>query len=144
MSVSIVSSEHVNVLVWAANQFTDGPMFHYYRDDHTMGIITREDGRDETARMLLETNAASFNGRYDDGAESASSSYQNPAHMNWSPVEILKAIQFYAYQSCEAPNWDESYARAFCDKLRLTVTQRLPEYEEAPWGIDPETVPVGD
>jgi hypothetical protein len=52
-----------------------------------------------------------------------------------SPVEVLKAIDCYEYQSCEHPEWDESEAKAFCDSLRSLQIGMLPGYNDAKWSI---------
>lgn len=51
------------------------------------------------------------------------------------PIEILKAIDCYEYQSCEHPEWEVSEAFAFCDALRRSLIGDLPGYDEAKWGI---------
>ena len=53
-----------------------------------------------------------------------------------APVQALKALACYAYQSCEHPGWRESEAARFCDQLRHAVISRLPGYEDAAWEID--------
>lgn len=51
-------------------------------------------------------------------------------------VAALKAVQCYAYQSCEHPEWETSPAAAFCQQLTRALIDDLPGYDEAPWGID--------
>lgn len=143
MSAHMVSSEHINVLVWAANRYADGSVFYYHRADRSTAYISHHGGRDEAGEMLLSTNAASLNHVYGDELE-VTYSYQNPASMLWAPVEILKAIRAYAYQACDAPDWDTSDAKAFCDRLQVAVMHYLPGYEDAAWCIERDTVPVGD
>lgn len=143
MSAHMVSNEHINVLVWAANRYADGSVFYYHRADRSTAYISRDGGRDEAGETLLDTNAASMNRLYGDELE-VTYSYQNPASMLWAPVEILKAIRAYVYQACDAPDWDASDAKAFCDRLMVAVMHHLPGYEDAPWGIESYTVPAGD
>jgi hypothetical protein len=52
-----------------------------------------------------------------------------------TPVEVLKAISCYEYQSCEHPEWEESEAKAFCEALRDLMIGRLPGYDEAAWEV---------
>jgi hypothetical protein len=52
------------------------------------------------------------------------------------PVQVLKAIAFYTYQSCEHPGWATSEARDLCDQIRDAVIRTLPGYDAAPWGIE--------
>jgi hypothetical protein len=52
-----------------------------------------------------------------------------------TPVEVLKLISCFEYQSCEHPDWDESEAYAFCEALRHRMIDMLPGYDAAPWGL---------
>mgnify|MGYP001565145511 CR=1 FL=1 len=53
------------------------------------------------------------------------------------PIQVLKAISCYEYQSCEHPEWEQSEAHDFCRVLRHTVVAALPGYDEAAWEIPP-------
>ena len=53
---------------------------------------------------------------------------------NLPAVVILKQISCYEYQSCETDDWKDTEAYAFCQSLRHATIDRLPGYEEAPWG----------
>lgn len=55
-------------------------------------------------------------------------------HRPFDPVQVLKACQCYAYQTCEHPDWKESEANAFIDALEQFYISRLPGYESAKWG----------
>jgi hypothetical protein len=55
-----------------------------------------------------------------------------------TPVEVLKAIHHYTYQSCEHPEWWTSEARAFVEALKNDQIHKLPGYNDAPWGWDEE------
>lgn len=50
-----------------------------------------------------------------------------------SPVEALKLIDCYEYQSCEHDGWRDSEAKRFCEALRSALIGALPGYEDAPW-----------
>jgi hypothetical protein len=51
-------------------------------------------------------------------------------------VQVLKAIQSYAYQSCEHPEWDGSLAKRFCDWLESAIIGDLPGYDDAEWEFE--------
>jgi hypothetical protein len=51
------------------------------------------------------------------------------------PVQVLKAIKCYEYQSCEHPSWEDSEARSWCNHLRLAAIEHLPGFEAAKWEI---------
>ena len=54
----------------------------------------------------------------------------------YSPTEILKALQSFAYQACDAPSWETSEAKALVERLLGATIARLPGYETAKWIID--------
>lgn len=58
------------------------------------------------------------------------------------PVQVLKAIACYEYQSCEHPEWETSEAHEFCRALRHRTIDRLPGYDEAAWEIPPVVKPT--
>lgn len=140
MSCFIVDAEHINVLVEAATgamTYGTGGLYLAIDDTNERFCLTRED-RDRIGQMLTDWNTASVNERYDEDDRYAYR-YQSPQE-RWEPVEILKAIACYEYQTCEASNWENSPARAFCDALRRLCIHHLPGYEEAPWEITRATM----
>lgn len=99
------------------------------------------------AEMLLLENVRSVNHRYPDSA-ALSGHVDDPP--DWTaadatplttrrcgsrptPVEALKLLDCYEYQSCEHPQWRTSEARRFCDALRVRLIGYVPGYDEAPW-----------
>lgn len=55
-------------------------------------------------------------------------------------AEACKAIDCFEYQSCDHPEWAQSLARRFCDRLRRALIAALAGHEEAPWEWTPETL----
>ena len=60
-----------------------------------------------------------------------------PGTPGLDPVQVLKAIACYEYQSCEHPEWETSEAHEFCQAVRHATIDRLPGYEAAAWEIPP-------
>ncbi len=87
-----------------------------------------------TGAMLLAENRRSVDHRYDEHEEEEPYTY-NRFERRLSPVEVLKAIACYEYQSCEHPEWQESEAHAFCEAFRHAMIGKLPGYDEAAWEI---------
>lgn len=98
----------------------------------------------EVGRMLWMANIRSVAYRYNEPIDAGD--LPGPVDLNlaetfhtgavifgqqYSPVEILLAIEGYEYQSCEHPSWSTSEAQAFCDALRKHVISRLPGYDAA-------------
>ena len=55
-------------------------------------------------------------------------------HRPINPVDVLKAISCYDYQSCEHEGWEKSEAHNFCEALHHAAVNALPGYDDAPWG----------
>ena len=141
MSVFIVSPEHINVLLDAALRYTDEIGMTVYTTDGQALAIDRTN-RDQVGQMLLDTNAASAGARHEETPELYIYSYTTPVRFDWEAVDVLKAISCYEYQACEAPGWERSAARAFCEGLRRAVTPALTGYTAAPWEITTTSTPA--
>ena len=61
--------------------------------------------------------------------------YHSHGAPRYSPVQCLKMIDCYEYQSREGADWERSVARAFCEALRRRLIGALPGYEDAAWGV---------
>lgn len=156
MSAYIVNAKHLNYLIAAGLQgsFRD-PMRWMVPEpaletDHMRGEawgptsvesvrrrsreLTR-DTADAVGQMLADENYRSVNHRYAEDEDPEGFFAFDRAPVSVDPVQALKAIRCYEYQSCEHPEWENSEARAFCDALRLRMINKLPGYEEAAWEI---------
>ncbi len=152
MSAFIVSKAHIDALVTAAingriSWMTPAPEVN--PDTHQRGepwgpaALAEYQARQRTANtetagtvgaMLWNENQLSVNHRYDE--EDAEEPYTyDRFNRPLSPVQILKAISCYEYQTCERPEWEASEARAFCRALRSETIHKLPGYDEAAWEI---------
>lgn len=93
-------------------------------------LTERTAGR--TGAMLMAENAESVNHRYDEEDIEEPYVYARPWR-TCTPVEVLKLIDCYEYQTCEHPEWERSEARAFCEALRGRMIGRLEGYDGADW-----------
>jgi hypothetical protein len=94
----------------------------------------------EIGQMLWDENRRSVNHRYNDERDDVAG-YTFQRHMaDFNPVQALKSLSCYEYQSCEHPEWKQSSAYAFCETLRRALCGKLAGYEAAEWGA-PEHVP---
>ena len=145
MSAWVVSKAHINAMVDAGMHVHYRP-FHWYPKGGDVGkspTLTQETA-DRVGQMLLDECIASVSYRYDEGYPTRLPGKTNAEHvipfqykplMNPpTPVEVLKIISCYEYQSCEHPQWEDSEAHCFCRALRKSTIDRLPGYDEAPWG----------
>ena len=103
--------------------------------------------RDVTAtwlgRMLWRECFASVRHRYPQEGRQLPGPVPTPDPENyeheWSdsafdPVQVLKAISCYEYQSCETEDWETSEAHEVCGVLRSVAISCLPGWEAAAWG----------
>lgn len=158
MSCHMVEAEHVHVLIWAAIHAA-GPresvmqLWTVEKPTDTNAVqasrpynvrILRPGTETPTGQMLVEANADSVRARHGDAALDGDVGfvyeYRTPRDRNWSPVEILSALNGYEYQACESDEWQGSEAKHFCDQLRRRVEARLPGASNGPWTIDDDSV----
>ena len=132
MSAFIVSDRHISALLRAGLE----------RDGYGQTVqwpLTRANAS-EVGAMMLRENIASVVYRYDKDEPSRYPN-ANPEQFRFrdslplSPVETLKLISSYEYQSCEHPAWECSDARRFCEALRQHAIGRLPGWDKAAWTI---------
>jgi len=92
-----------------------------------------------TGHMLKAENRRSVGHRYDtkEPADFYRATWFQLVSKPTTPVQTLKAIACYEYQSCEHAEWEQSEAKAFCDALTKRMISKLPGYEEAAWEIRP-------
>ncbi len=138
MSAFIVSKVHIDAMVRLAIVYSPSYAIPY----GDIGEVRLHP--DEVGRAILAENVASVTHRYpDDKPEEL----PGPNGAYWlgeylysplggrtpTPIEGLKLINCYEYQSCEHPEWESSKAKEFCDRLRHQLISLLPGYDEAPW-----------
>ena len=161
MSAFVVPKAHIDYLVRAGLELSDHRLSWYdprikptwelsgnyqnYMD--LMQAARRElrsDNAGEVGRMLWAENHRSVSYRYHETQTTPEYEYVHPYHARRiDPVQVLKAIDCYEYQSCECPDWRSSEAWDFCDSLRSAAIAALPGYDAAEWKItDPARVPA--
>lgn len=94
----------------------------------------RRENAEHVGAMLTAENRRSVDHRYDE--EELEDWYEFLAYdRRIDPVQVLKAIACYRYQSCEHPEWQDSEANAFCNALEHAAINALPGYDAAEWEI---------
>lgn len=142
MSAFVVEKSHLDAMIRAALVHCRPYMLRWIHGEE------RHDLTSETAtrvgQMLLDECLASVRHRYpgetDDTLPGPEPYWGDPYRYPIGllqrcpePVEALKLLACYEYQSCEHSGWWESEARAFCEAMRRQIIPRLDGYEEAPW-----------
>ena len=108
---------------------------------------------DTIAKCLAQANIDSIESRYPDTKkEGAAQSFCSMTNQDYIGLAIQEAnnaklSQFtpaimatlcanFEYQACEVDNWFESLAFKILIQVRRTLVEKLPGYENAPWGIN--------
>lgn len=152
MSAFVLSTEHISYLVRAAVKANIRYTVVTWGEERAK---VEHNNADRVGAALLAENIKSVAYRYGD-AERASLPGPVPTpvpsqyHCSMlgmmtekaNPVQVLKAIACYEYQTCEHPAWETSQARQFCDMLRLAMIHDLPGYEDAEWEITGPVAPA--
>jgi len=153
MSAFVVNIAHIDTLITAA-LFLDVDSTMYLpgypepdpeRPGQYIPHFVNTDTADRYGAILLAENIASVAYRYPDCPRDAlpgpiptpdPAAYTAPmTRRPADPVQVLKAIQSYQYQSCEHPGWATSLAKRFCDALTAKAIRNLPGYADAAWSI---------
>lgn len=128
MSAFVVSKAHIDALVSTAQAWRT-PM----PESHSSRMHSYVTGT-ELGQLLWDQNYASVNYRYSD--ESPAELYTPTAKRRiLTPVQALKAIQCYNYQSCETPDYEKSEAYRFVEAFKSEAISRLPGYSDADWEV---------
>lgn len=147
MSAYIVDRAHIRFLVEAASRVgahTRSFFSWYYKGERgelRPGDCDRASG---LGALLWRENLASVSYRYrgeqeeslpGPGNDGPRNGYTHALSINTiKPIDVLKALDCYEYQSCEHPEWNDSEAKAVCTALRHAAISNLPGYDAAPWG----------
>lgn len=135
MSAFIVSEDHIDALI----EFGKAHLVQlWFRPNgEEMGIeydfrVTPD--RNELGSALINENLKSFNYRYRDDVPVTHYVSKTTSRL-YDPVQILKALSCWEYQSCEHPDFRSSLGFAVMEALRKEAINHLEGYEAAMWEI---------
>ena len=148
MSAYIVGKDHILYLLAAMVSRRICPHgFYWFHGGRTTEPLAADmDKAAELANALWLENIRSVSARYPGESSGTlpgpgcgsyvilATDFSRNRWQEMDPVQVLKAIDAYAYQSCEHDGWESSEAHAICEALRHRAIQALPGYEEAEWG----------
>jgi len=172
MSAWIVFPVHTSYLVASALELAPDGFLTFGH-----GRLLTPNTKDEVGQLLMDENVRSVQYRYDRDSfdelpgpidKTGIRDYRHiPLDITLDPIELLKQLDCYKYQTCECPDWEENDAHAFCQVVRVLAEAQLPPplrqlrqsrwsgspvlvpayrntdvYEKAPWGIDRTTWPA--
>jgi hypothetical protein len=124
MSAWIVAKAHVDALVTAALVYAQ-----------SVGRTMMPEDCDKLGATLWAENHKSVGYRYSHKETMPPYRFTRRA-VPLTPVELLKAVACFEYQSCEHKGWEKSEAHKACAEIRNIAINALPGYADAPWGID--------
>lgn len=134
MSAIMFGPEHFNVLIWTAihaapmvpsernlvtNTTAESTPYNGVRNWGAAGRVRELTAGTETVygQMLVDANAAAVNGKY--GEDNAYVyAYSRPKSTEWTPREVLSALDGFEYQACEV----EDASRGSEPGIDLTAT----------------------
>ena len=130
MSAYICSPEHVSFLAT-------------YYTKHNGYLPGAEPGK-----VLALANIKSVETRYPDEKGISTETFQDMSQPRYvrlccepnelehlTPVEVIKHAQCFAYQACEASDWEASDAKKIIDRVIDAAIGKLPGYTAAGWGF---------
>lgn len=129
MSAFICSDRHINAIVRFACK---NNLRITHGNPSTFLAVPGNEQR--VAEILLTENIRSVNYRYGLSDEDDVIVY-DPFAPDLRPIEVIKACDCLAYQSCEHPAWDESLACKLLHEIQRKAVQLLPGYDKAPWEV---------
>lgn len=128
MSCFIVNPNHISALVrWACRANIS---VYYGNPPRRLAIAGNEQ---ETCDLLLAENTRSFNYRYGETVDETM--VYDAFATSLRPIDVLKACDCLAYQSCEHDGWETSTAKVIVSAIKEAAIRELPGYDEAPWEI---------
>jgi hypothetical protein len=147
MSAFVVSHDHIDdLLSFAKDKRMQDRLSYFINPAAPLPIDWTEIGK-----VLLTENERSVCYRYTDcgpgnmpgkiGEEAAGYKFRyfEPFLMMQHTkkcVWIIKACDCFDYQACETPDYESTVAHQIIKVIRSNAVRCLPEYENAPWGID--------
>lgn len=145
MSSSMVSAEHINVMVWMAGKRATpvAQPFAAVIGDRSFAAGSQAE-KDALGQFLIEANQASLNALYGDMFGPVNYQYRRPRWTSWSALEVADSVSSFQYQACDAGSPLAADAVALCNALRLHLLDLVIVEASSPgvWMIDDDSVPA--
>ena len=139
MSAFVVSTGHINAILNWANQQRDVIRFYIPGTDRRYYSSNQADDLTAIGELLLTENVRSVNHRYQEKCGQDAFGFRPNIHQHLKPIEVIKLCNCLRYQSCEHPEWEQSFANKVLDTIISYAIYKLPGYDKAPWTVD-ETI----
>lgn len=119
MSAYIVEQNHIEYLVDALFSPTND-MIPYLHHDLALDKATP----DKVGQLLWEENHRSVNFRYKEKGETPRFKYRGKCYAS-DPLQVIKSIHCYNYQTCEHPEWETSGVKKILGRLEHRINSIL-------------------
>ncbi len=136
MSSFVLDQDHISGMLRAVHYDRDGAYVYF---DGEAYYIKQGDDLSVPGQILMDENYRQVNGRYDFLEEKAPRFSVVPVK-HLEPVEIIRLINCWRYQSCDLDNYKETHAWAIATGLRDAAIDALPGYDAADWEYIKEMV----
>lgn len=138
MSCYIIDKKDMKKIVLAFRQFAAAQHTYKVRipGDEGYSDLTEIETMSRVGQILVDQNYRSVNYRYDDRLEPEVFEITGndlKYTKRLTPVETLKALASYDYQSSETPDYEETAACKLANLIRHYAIESLPGYDEAKW-----------
>jgi len=139
MSAFLCSDYHLSYIIQAGTDFRAWINLEIGWD------YLASDKAQHAFECLKRENLVSVNYRYKEKSPELSKNLGFRCYVSRpiDPIQALKAIRCYEYQSCEHPTWEASLAKKICSEVYAACIAHLPGYEQAEWEInEPQKVGI--
>ena len=131
MSAWTVNKKMIDVLMTEAIRARD-PIYFTASDGESYKID--RDNVNEIGQALWNANYKSVNHRYNEDTKAPQYKYEMDSYHR-KAVDVIKSCKCFDYQTCEFPEWEETVEKDILERIMHKAINRLPGYEEAPWGF---------
>ena len=138
MSCYIIDKKDMKKIVLAFRKFAAAQHTFKVRipGDEDYSDLSEIKTMSRVGQILVDQNCRSYNYRYDEALEPEVFEITGQDLMyvpRLTPVETLKALASYDYQSCETPDYEETDAWKLANIIRHYAIEALPGYDDAKW-----------
>ena len=124
MSAYVVEENHIEYLVSEMCKPRTGIKDYF---EHDLGVTTPQ----EVGQLLWDENYRSVNYRYGENDSAPKFTYRRKCY-DFDPLQVLKSISCYEYQTCEHPEWSASKVKKLLSRLESRMINILTD--EKTWG----------
>ena len=135
MSSFVLDRDHISGMLQATQYTRDGAYVYF---DGEGDSIRQGDDLNVPGQILSDENYRQVNGRYD-REDKAPKFFVVPVK-RLEPVQIIKLVDCWRYQSCDLDDYKDTHAWAIATALRDAAISGLPGYDEADWEYIKEMV----